>query len=155
MTVLRLVPVWAWALAAALAWGGWQRHHAHALAVQQQAQAAATASAQLAASERARQIEQQSAAAAQKAADDYAHRAQTARAAAAGARTELDRLRDTLTAAGPAPEAASAAGRADDTGRARLVVGECAGALTTVAAAADACEAQLTGLQDYVRALPR
>lgn len=90
---------------------------------------------------------------AQKAADAYAVRARRAASDAAGARSELDRLRDTLTAAGPSDAAASAAGRADDAGRARAVVGECAAALQTVAAAADTCESRLTGLQDYVRAV--
>lgn len=79
---------------------------------------------------------------------------QAAAAAAAAADGELERLRALLNTppSTPQPPAAdpTAPARADDATRARAVVGQCATALTTMAATADALEARLTGLQDYV-----
>ena len=82
---------------------------------------------------------------------------QAAAAAAAAADTELDRLRTLLATPTntpqPTPTDTTPAARADDASRARLVVGQCATALTAMAATADALEARVTGLQDYVRAV--
>ena len=78
--------------------------------------------------------------------------ARAARASAAAAGDELGRLRDALAAAGT-PVDPEAARVADDAARARFVVGQCARALATVAQAADACDAQLTGLQQWVKAI--
>ena len=79
---------------------------------------------------------------------------QTAAAAAAAADSELDRLRALLNTPTPAPQPPTpdptAPARTDDATRARAVVGQCATALTTMAATADALEARLSGLQDYV-----
>jgi hypothetical protein len=79
-------------------------------------------------------------------------KARAARAAAAAAGDELGRLRDALAAAGT-PADPEAAGRADDAARARYVVRACAAELRHVAEAADACETQLTWLQDWVKAV--
>jgi hypothetical protein len=82
---------------------------------------------------------------------------QAAAAAAAAADTELDRLRTLLATPTNPPQPASpdpaAPARPDDASRARAVVGQCAGALASMAAPADALEARVTGLQDYVRAV--
>jgi Tfp pilus assembly protein PilE len=79
---------------------------------------------------------------------------QTAAAAAAAADTELDRLRALLATPTPAPQPTTpdptTTARTDDATRARAVVGQCASALTSMAATADALEARLSGLQDYV-----
>lgn len=84
--------------------------------------------------------------------DRYAQNKRKADAAAAGARTELGRLRDQLAAAGgqtPADPAAPA--RADAAPSAeRAVISECAGALVEMAANADRLSATVTGLQGYV-----
>ncbi|RTL06511.1 MAG: hypothetical protein EKK62_12845 [Acidimicrobiia bacterium] len=156
MSVLRIVPVWVWIVAACLAWGGWQRHRATsatkaaAVAEQRAAVEAATSEAERA----ARAQEQAYAENARAAADAYAANLERSRAAAGAARSELDRLRVAVAAAGsasgPAPSA-SAPGRSDGATQLRLVVGECAAALSEVAAHADRCEARVRGLQDYVR----
>jgi len=117
----------------------------HALQVEQQA----------AAERQARAAEQTMADNARSAADAYSKNLRRARAAVAGARTELDGLRDAVAAV-PACAAASPAGAAsgaDGTAGLRVVVGQCATALSQVAEAADACDARLSGLQDYVRAI--
>lgn len=158
LSLLRGVPVMAWALVACLAWGGWQRHQAKtqeratAAAEQRAAVEAATAAAEA----RARQTEQQWADSTRKASDAYTANLTRARAGADAARSELDRLRAVVggTAAAPASGSASgaaAAGGSDGAAQLRLVVGECAAAVSEVAAHADRCEARLKGLQDYVR----
>jgi hypothetical protein len=107
---------------------------------------------QIAAAERrAREAEQLMAEGARKAAATYAQHINRARSDADGARGELDRLRDTLGTPRDAAQDAAAAAGADDAGRARIVVGACARSLQAVAAAADACEAKLTGLQEWAR----
>lgn len=155
--LLRVVPVWAWALAALLAWGGWQRHQAktqtaaRAVAEQQAAVAKATAAAQADARERERLINTN----AKRATDAADQKRQAAQAAAAGARAELDRLRNALAAAptGGASAPAGAASGPDGSASFRAVVAECAGRLVEVAADSDACGAQLSGLQGWVRAV--
>lgn len=84
----------------------------------------------------------------------YAEEKRKAAAAASGAQSELDRLRDALAATNtcPAPSDPSAAGRA--AGASRLesdLLGRCAQALTDLAAEADGLEARLVGLQTYVK----
>jgi hypothetical protein len=110
-----------------------------------QAQARATLEAQ------ARQLERTHADNARRAADTYRAHLARLQGSAAAAGAELERLRDDLAAGGSASEAAATGRGADDADPARRVVSECAGALAQVAAAADACEARLTGLQAYVR----
>lgn len=143
----------AWLLAALVAFGGLQVLRVHSLKAKAAQAELVQATQHAVASEQAREAEQQMGQKARKAADDYSRQAATVRRDADGLRVELDRLRDTLTAAGPAPEAAAAACRADDAGRARVVVGECAGALSAVAVDAAACAEKLTALQNYVRAI--
>lgn len=90
----------------------------------------------------------------QKLEERYAQEKRNAATAAAGARSELDRLRDTLAAAPgcPAGGDTAAAGRA--AGATRLeseLLGHCAQALTDLAAEADRLEARIVGLQLYVK----
>lgn len=107
-----------------------------------------------AAERKARELEQEFAANARKAAQNYATQTNRVRADADAARSELDRLRDTVTAANPyAAEGAASAARTDAAKRLAVVVNECAAALSTVARDADATSAKLIGLQEYVRGL--
>lgn len=154
--LLRLVPWWAWVVGALLAWGGYQRHHAQAetrLAAQAE-QAAAVQAATATAERQARAQEQAFADQVRSAADAYRQNLARAQGSAAAARNQLDGV---LNAAGraatcPASPGASAPGRTDGPAAVLTVLGECAAALQTVAAAADADGARLKGLQDYVNA---
>ena len=153
--LLRGVPVWAWAVSAALAWGGIQHwragHQAKARAVAEQAAAveAATAVAEQAARAREQELND----ATRKATDAYQANLAAAQRRAAGLRNERDRLLDAVAAtpACAAGSSATATGRTDGASGLRVVVGQCTGALSEVAAAADAANAKLKGLQDYVR----
>ena len=87
----------------------------------------------------------------QKVQDDYAKRAQVARADAAAARNELDGLLDSLKAPTSSDPAATASGI---TGAAAVysdVLGSCASALTRLAAEADERSEKLTALQEWVK----
>mgnify|MGYP000852516125 CR=1 FL=1 len=155
--LLRAVPWWAWLAIALAAWGAWQRHSA-TVATRQAEQAKASAAAHAAAADaerRARDLEQTYTANVRSAADAYAVNMQAARAAADRARSGLDGLRHAVAVIPACPAAAdpAPAGRADATAGLRLVVGECAAALSQVAEAADACDARLTGLQGYIKAI--
>jgi hypothetical protein len=102
----------------------------------------------------ARRIEQARASKVQEVTDVYAERARRDRGVAVSARADLERLRNAVAnvIAGRA-SSPTAAGGADGAARAGIVVGECAAALSEVAEAADVCEARLSGLQSYVRAV--
>ena len=151
LSLLRAVPAWLWVVAACLAWGGIQ-HHRAASAGQRallQAQAAAAAQANAASQAAAREREAAIADATRRSADAYRSRLAQTRRDADAVRDERDRLLVAVDAAAPACPAASAAataGGADGAAGLRIVVRECAAALSQVAAAADAADARLSGL---------
>jgi hypothetical protein len=108
----------------------------------------------LQAEQRARTREQELVAARQQAEDQYVQLKKRAAAAAAGAQSELGRLRDELARPDGDPSGgdSGAAQRAD--GGARLereLLGQCAEALVGMAAEADRLEAVVVGLQGYVK----
>jgi hypothetical protein len=75
-------------------------------------------------------------------------------AGAAAAGRAADSLRDLQATLGSATTLDPAAAiRADDTQRARYVVGQCTATLSKLAADFDSVEAKLTGLQAYVKAI--
>lgn len=158
LSLLRVVPPLVWVVVACLAWGGWQRHRAisatkaAAVAEQRAAVEAATSEAE----RKAREQEQTYADNARTAADTYAANLKRARASGDAARRELNVLFDLVASPASPGGAASGAvpGRgADDTAALRVVVGECAAALSQVAEVADDREAHVKGLQDYIRAI--
>jgi hypothetical protein len=157
LAVLRAVPLGVWVFIAVLAWGGWQRHRAISAteARAQAEQAAAVHEATAAAQAAARELEHALNTKAKEAADAYRAREARLRRDAAAVHTERDRLLDAVAAAGacPAGPGASAPGGVDAAAGLRDVVRQCVGALAQVAAAADASDARLSGLQDYVRAV--
>ena len=157
LPLLRAVPVWAWALVALLAWGGVQHKRAsYQTAKRAEAEQAAAVQATAAAEQaKAREREAALSEATRKAADAYRSDLAKRQASAAAVRADLDRLRDAVAAspAGAPGASASAASGTDGTAGLRIVVRECAAALSQVAAAADTCDARLAGLQDYVRAI--
>jgi hypothetical protein len=153
--ILGRIPAVAWLVIVLLAWGTWNRHQAR---TEQARAAAATEAAQqhaaAAKGERdAREFEHQSAVKAQENADAYAKERTRAAAAAAGARSELDRLRDALAA--PAASASAAATGAacgtDGAAELRAMVRSGAEALSAMATACDAEESKLKALQGWVR----
>ena len=83
--------------------------------------------------------------------NDYAAEKTRHARTAADLDVSLRQLQATLGDAPPTDPAALIG--ADDAARARFVVGECAAALSKVAQAADASDARLSALQDYVRAV--
>lgn len=110
---------------------------------------------QLAAEQAARAREQELVAQRQKVEELYVEEKRKAAAAAAGARTELGRLRDQLAAGRPAPANPTPTTRADAGAIEGQLLGACASALVAVAEDADRLAAQVVGLQDYVRGVCR
>lgn len=108
----------------------------------------------LEAEQAARKKEQELVTQRQKLEEKYAQDKRKAAAAAAGAQSELDRLRDAIAAA-PSCQAGAdpaAAGRAAGAARLELeLLGACATALTDLAAEADRLETRVVGLQQYVK----
>lgn len=94
----------------------------------------------------------------QKLEEKYVREKNKAASAAAGAESELDRLRDELAATasrpGSNPTCPSATSSSGDHGGAGLeseLLGHCAKALVGLAAEADRLEAQVVGLQQYIK----
>ncbi len=143
-------------LALALIAAGWKAHHTGYQAGVTATQATYQAQA-LEAERQARATERAKVIAINSVQVKHEQTKQQAAAAAAAADSELDRLRALLatppSTPQPSPPDPTAPARSDDATRARLVVGQCATALATMAATADQLEARLTGLQDYVRAV--
>jgi DNA anti-recombination protein RmuC len=144
------------ALLAAAALAGLQTWRLHSLQTERAEEKAQLEADRADAEARARQTEQLMADGARKAADNYAKQINRVRTDADASRTELERLRDTIgvPSRDAAQDAAAAAG-ADDATRARIVVGQCAATLQAMAATADQCEARLSGLQDWARAVSK
>ena len=157
LALLRRVPLWAWLVLAMAAYVA----HLHWRAAQS-AQEAADALARATAAESAanhlaaaRDTEAALNAAARKVTDDYQARLAHTRRTADAVRDERARLLvavDQAAAAGTACPSAAPASAPDGAAGLRVVVGQCAAALSQVAEAADACDARLSGLQAYVRA---
>lgn len=158
MAIARGIPIWVWALVACLAWGGYQHHRAGTQATKRAAAEKAAAVQAVAAAEQAKARAQEQAwtTATLEAADAYRSNLALAQRRAAAARTDRDRLLDAVAAApsacAAAPSAAAASG-IDGAAALRVVVRECAAALQTVAEAADASDARLSGLQSYIKAI--
>lgn len=102
-----------------------------------------------AATERARAREQALVVAKHEIEVRYADLKKRTAAAAAGAQSELDRLRGDLAARGPG-QGASPGARVDG-GPERELLGACAASLVSMAGEADRIAAQLIGLQGYVQ----
>jgi hypothetical protein len=107
----------------------------------------------LAAEQAARAREQDLVAQRQKVEEQYARETRRAAAAAAGAQSELDRLRRELaTGRRSAGQDSTSAGGIDAACRPeREILGECGEALFGMAREADAAVGRLGALQDYVR----
>lgn len=107
----------------------------------------------LAAEQAARNQEQQLVAAKHKAEEAYVNEKRKAARAAAGAESELDRLRDAIAERGDSPDPGSCTQpRADGGARLELeLLGQCAGALTQLGQEADRLETIIVGLQGYVK----
>lgn len=155
--VLRGAPVLVWVVIACLAWGGYQRHNAKTQTAARAAAEKAAAVQAVAAAEQAKARAQEQAwtTATLEAADAYRSNLALAQRRAAAARTDRDRLLDAVAAAPgacTAAQGAAAASGIDGAAALRVVVRECTAALSQVAEAADAADARLIGLQDYVRA---
>lgn len=104
------------------------------------------------AQEEARKHEQELVTAKQKAEEQYVQEKRKSAAAAAAARTELDRLRNALAERGAAGADSPACTGAYGSPRLEQeLLGQCASALTSMAAEADRLEAIIIGLQGYVK----
>ena len=153
--VLGAISLRTWLVIGAVAAAGWLVH-SNRVARDAAAEAKASAAAHAAAAEaqaQARQREQELVSAAQEVQDDYRKKLAGAQRAAAAARTDRERLLDAVAAAQACPAGSSpaAAGGTDGGAGLRVVVGECAAALSQVAEVADATAARLIGLQSYTR----
>jgi hypothetical protein len=125
----------------------WKAYKVGERGVESKYQAAA-----LKAEERARQLEQELIASKQKAEERYVQQKRKADAAAAGARTELDGLRNALAERGaPGANSTSCPGAYGSDRLEQELFGQCASALTSMAAEADRLEALVVGLQGYVK----
>ena len=106
----------------------------------------------LAAEQKARELEQHLVAQKQKAEEAYVQEKRKAAAAAAGAQSELGRLRNALTSRSqPSADPAAGPGTDDRTGLEQELLGQCASALVSMAAEADRLETVIVGLQGYVK----
>jgi hypothetical protein len=144
------------ALLAAAALAGVQTWRLHNLQTERAEERAELHAERADAEARARQAEQLMADGARKAADQYAKQITRVRIDADASRSELERLRDTIgVPARDAVQDAAAAAGADDATRARIVVGQCSASLQAMAATADQCEARLSGLQDWAKAVSK
>lgn len=126
---------------------------AHVRAAWDKERAELTAKA-LEAEQAARKKEQELVAQRQKLEEKYAQDKRKAAAAAAGAQSELDRLRDAIAAAPGCQAGANPAAASRAAGASRLeseLLGHCAQALTDLAAEADRLETRVLGLQQYVK----
>jgi len=84
----------------------------------------------------------------------YAEQIKNTRAVAAAAGVGFRDLQQAV-AAPAAAASASATARTDDAARARIVVGQCAQVVQSMAAVLDEREQQLIGLQEYVKAISK
>ena len=102
----------------------------------------------------AREVETKWADGTRKAAETYAKNLDDAKRSAAGARTELDGLRDILAAA-PASAASSPTSRGVVAagGPEYELLGNCAATLQAMAEAADRLEQKVIGLQDWAKSI--
>lgn len=90
----------------------------------------------------------------QKAEERYEEQRKKAASAAAGARTELDRLRHELALRGAHGSDTAPSARTDDQGAVeRGLLGVCATELQELGAEADRLAGKVTGLQDYVKSV--
>jgi len=88
----------------------------------------------------------------QKAEEAYVQEKRKAAAAAAGAQSELGRLRNALAnRSQPSADPAAGPGADDRTGLEQELLGQCASALVSMAAEADRLETVIVGLQGYVK----
>lgn len=156
--VLGFLPWWAWAalvaLAVATATGmGWQQGAGHVQA-RWNAEKATRVQQALEASQEARRIEQARSRNVQESQDHARQVAAVSRADAAGARTELDRLRSILAERDRVTAVAAGAKCVVDVGAAeRKLLGACAAEYQRMAEDADGIRANLIELQGYVRAI--
>jgi hypothetical protein len=145
------------ALMVVLAGTHWKAYHAGGAAVQAKWDKDASQRAQqaLQAEQAARKREQDLATQKRIVEERYANDKRKAAAAAAGARSELDRLRSEISRpACTGADCDSAAARGVDAGAVeRQLLGQCAAALVGVAQDADRLAATVIGLQAYVRSV--
>lgn len=140
--------VFAVLIAVTLATSHWKVYIAGKNAVLVKVQADAMANEQA-----ARAREQQLIAAKHKAEENHAAFKRRTQRAVAGAQSELDRLRDVLTARQATADAAHSARTDAAATTERQLFGQCAETLAGVAQQADQLAAQVIGLQGYVSAV--